>query len=259
MEIEDVEVFLHAFLVCALGNGDDAALRQPAQSHLCHRFVVVLRQFAQHFVVEELSVALRERRPRHDARVELVEQPLHLTLLRQHVGFQLIHGRKNLVVHGQVGEASAAEIAHAHSTHLPHHQGRFHCAPRTVIVAEGLVHQQEVDVVGAESFQTLVDRSGRFALAGVADPHFGGEKQVLARHAAAANAFAHATFVAIGLRRVDEPVAHFNGIGHTAGRLLIVDLKHAVAQRRHGETIVEFDVLHIRDVFRCRNEERGTN
>ena len=34
-EVEDVEVLSHSLLMARLGNGHNAALRQPAESHLC--------------------------------------------------------------------------------------------------------------------------------------------------------------------------------------------------------------------------------
>ena len=42
LEVEDVEVFRHSFLVYRFRDGDDAALGQPAQNHLSDGFSMFL-------------------------------------------------------------------------------------------------------------------------------------------------------------------------------------------------------------------------
>ena len=173
-----------------------------------------------------------------------MEQFVERLLLGEDVGFHLVHGREHFTVGGQVGEAAAREVAHAQGTYFSHHEGGFHGAPSAVVVTVGLVDEEQIDVVGAKTLQTLVDGGSRFAFAGIADPDLGGEKEVFASHTAAANAFAHAAFVLIDLCGVDEAVADVDGVGHTACRFFVTDLKNAVAESGHRQAVVEFDVLH---------------
>ncbi len=70
LEIEDVQVFLHAFLVRGLGQGDDVTLGEPAQNHLRDGLAVRLADLAQSGIGEHVLNALPERRPcflRHSA------------------------------------------------------------------------------------------------------------------------------------------------------------------------------------------------
>ena len=46
-EVENVEVFGHAFGVNGLGDDDDAALDEPPEHHLCCGFAVLVADFCQ--------------------------------------------------------------------------------------------------------------------------------------------------------------------------------------------------------------------
>ena len=46
-EVENVEVFGHAFGANGLGDDDDAALDEPPEHHLCRGFAVLVADFRQ--------------------------------------------------------------------------------------------------------------------------------------------------------------------------------------------------------------------
>ena len=46
-EVENVEVFGHAFGANGLGDDDDAALDEPPEHHLCRGFAVLVANFRQ--------------------------------------------------------------------------------------------------------------------------------------------------------------------------------------------------------------------
>ena len=51
-EVENVEVFGHAFGANGLGDDDDAALDEPPKHHLCCSFAVLVTDFRQNRIGE---------------------------------------------------------------------------------------------------------------------------------------------------------------------------------------------------------------
>ena len=105
--------------------------------------------------------------------------------------------------------------------------------------------EQQVDVVGLQLAQALVDALCSLLLSCIRDPHLRHEKDVLTLHSALRDGSAHALFVIVGLRRIDEPIAHFKCIRHTLLRLLRRHQKYAIAQQWHLHSICKFDFLHF--------------
>ena len=90
--------------------------------------------------------------------------------------------------------------------------------------------EQQVDIVGLQLAQALVDAAGGFLLAGVRYPYLCREEQFLAFQSAAFPGAAHALFVLIGLGGIYQPIANAQRIGHTALTLFGRDEEHPVAQ-----------------------------
>jgi hypothetical protein len=67
----------------------------------------------------------------------------------------------------------------------------------------GPMEQQQVNVVGAQFAETLVDRSGEGALGVVGHPHLGGQEEVRTVKPRCLNALANLLFISIDLGRVD--------------------------------------------------------
>ena len=99
-------------------------------------------------------------------------------LLAENVHFQLIDGRFDENVLRQVDKPVGAEVAHADGADLPGREGRFHRAVRTVIVAERLVDQQQVDIIGPEFFEAHVNGRSSTPLPRIGDPDLGGEEDL---------------------------------------------------------------------------------
>ena len=97
--------------------------------------------------------------------------------------------------------------------------------------------EQQVDVVSLQLAQAFVDAPGCFLLAGVANPHFRHQENVLAPDTALGNGGTHSLFVLIGLCRVNQPVAHFERIAYTALSLLWWHQKNTIAQQGHFNSV----------------------
>ena len=180
-EVEDVQVLRHTFLVARLRDGHDAALREQTQGHLRGGFAIVGTDAAQHFALDDAVDALSaQRTPCHHLGAELVEHRLDAALLYHCVALQLVDHRLGVDIMREVEETGFLEVAHADGAHLAVFVGLLHRPPRAEHVAVGLVDEQQVDVVGLELAQALVNALGGFLFAGVRDPHLGDEEEVFA-------------------------------------------------------------------------------
>lgn len=63
-EIEDVDILLHPFDMRRFGDDDYAALNEPTQGNLRHRFAVFVSDFSKLRIREKAVTAFGERCPR---------------------------------------------------------------------------------------------------------------------------------------------------------------------------------------------------
>lgn len=189
------------------GNDNHAALDKPAQGDLGYALAVFTADFGQQRIRKETVASFGERSPRHDARTELLHDPLRLDLLVENMRLYLIHGRNDLHITGQIDEVVGIEIRNADSTQFTLFVSLFQCAVCPVTVAERLVQQYQVDIVRLQFTQALVDRSFRFFIPVVRYPHFRHEENFLAVDTAFADGISYAFFVVVCLCRVDHTIA----------------------------------------------------
>ena len=116
LEIEDVEILLHALHMYGLRYDDHTALDEPAQSYLSRRFAIFLSDTHKDRVGEEIVAALGKRPPRHDVAAILLHILPGADLLVEHVGLHLIHHRRNLHVACEVNQMVRVEIADTDGT-----------------------------------------------------------------------------------------------------------------------------------------------
>ena len=104
--------------------------------------------------------------------------------------------------------------------------------------------EQKVDIIGLQAAQALVDALGGFFFAGIRNPHFCHEEQVLTLQSTLAPGIAHALFVLISLCRIYQPITHTQRITYATFTLVRAHQKHSVAQGWHFNAIVQFNVFH---------------
>ena len=205
LEVEDVEVLGHPLLAHRLGDRHDAALRQPAQDHLGDALAVFPADGPQHLVVEDVVLALRERSPRLDLDVVLLQELLRLDLLMEGVRLDLVDRRRDFVVQDEVHHAVGVEVAHADGVDAAL-RGTAPPSPAT-----RRTRRRTAGGSGrgrgsrAEPLQRAVERRLGLVVPGVRDPELGGDEELLARHAAPLDALPTASSfpyeAAVSIRR----------------------------------------------------------
>jgi 3-methyladenine DNA glycosylase AlkD len=156
--------------VNGLRDYDYAALQQPAQGYLCSSLAVFLANLGEGRVGEQSVLTFCQWSPRHELGAKLIHELSSLVLLVEHMRLHLVHHRRNLHVGSQVYEMVREEVAHSDGTHLSCLVSFFQVTVSAVAVAVGLVEEHQVDVVGLQLAQTLVDALHGLSLAIVGVP-----------------------------------------------------------------------------------------
>ena len=88
---------------------------------------------------------------------KLIHEFACLMLLVEYVGFYLVYHWRNLHVGRKIHQMVREEVAHADGTKLACLVSLFQVSIGSVAVAERLVQEHQVDVVGLQFAQTLID------------------------------------------------------------------------------------------------------
>ena len=138
----------------------------------------------------------------------------------------------------EIDEAIGIEVAHADGSYLTFTIRTLHSSVRTIVIAERLMDQEQVNIVGLELLQTFEDGGISLLFARISDPDLRHYEEFGARHATLGDGLTYTLFILIGLSRIDHPVAYTDGIQDTALSFLRIDLVYAIAQLRHLHTII---------------------
>ena len=198
----------------------------------------------QRRVGEQAVAALGEGAPRLDPDAEFVHEILVGDALEEGMGLDLVDGRDDLVVVDQVDEPVGEEVRYADRADSPFGVELLHGPPRSVVVAEGLVDEVQVQRLQAEFVHRTFEGLPGRALAGVGDPQFRRDEQVVARDAAGGDGAAHRFLVVVHGGRVDRAIAGLQGLGDGPLGLLGRDLVDAEAEDRHADAVVECYTVH---------------
>lgn len=166
-------------------------------------------------------------------------------LLVQGVGFHLVYHGANLHELAQVHQTVGEEVGDPNGPDLPSLVGLFHGPPGAIVVVEGLVDEQQVNVVGLEFPQGFLNGGPGLFLPGVGDPDLGGKEDVFPGQAGAFDGPAHALLVVVGLGGVDGPIAHLKGLPHGGLAGGGVHLVYAIAQAGHFDAVGEGNGFQI--------------
>ena len=94
-KIENVEVLFQPVGMARLGNGDDAALDEEAQTDLSCRLAVLLSDGLQYRIRKEVIFSGREGAPCFHLRAMLLKDGLQMLLLVKGMSFYLIDCRND--------------------------------------------------------------------------------------------------------------------------------------------------------------------
>ena len=90
--------------------------------------------------------------------------------------------------------------------------------------------EQQVDVVGLQLAQALVDACRRLLLSCIRNPYFRHQKNVLPDNTALAYGISYTFLVKVSLRRVNQAITHIQRIAYAPFTFLRSYLEHSVAQ-----------------------------
>lgn len=188
----------------------------------------------------------------------LAHQVLVVDALEEGMGLDLVDGGGDLVVDDQVEQPVGVEVGDTYRLRCACAVEGFHGAPLSVDIAEGLVHQVQVEVVQTQPGQRGLERALGVVLGGcVLDPQLGGDEQILAGDAAGLDGATDGFFVVVGGGSVQQAIAGGESVGDGALGVLGGDLVDAEAEQRHRDAVVEGGGLHERDILSCAGRSQG--
>jgi len=107
------------------------------------------------------------------------------------------------------------------------------------------VDQEQVDVIGAQCLQAVVERPARVVREVVRVAQLGGEEDLAAGHAGLGDRLADFLLVPVRLRGVDMPVADLQGGAHGRGGLARRDQEHPETELRDHPAVVQHDCGYV--------------
>lgn len=110
------------------------------------------------------------------------------------------------------------------------------------LARQGLVQEQQVDLVDAELASALVERVQRLVESVVADPDLRLDEDLVPGETGLADRVADAALVRIRSRGVDQPVPGRKGRGDGFFRLGRRGLEDAEAEDRHHDAVVQSEI-----------------
>src|SRR5581483_8622590 len=110
------------------------------------------------------------------------------------------------------------------------------------------MQDQQINLFDAEFAGAFVERVQRGVVAVVVDPDLGLDEYVVAGEARTTNALANLALVGIRGGRIDEAIAAIQGFRDRSGRDIGRRLKHAEAERRHRNAVVDRDLRQITEL-----------
>ena len=237
-KIKHIKVLLHAIFMRGFRNDNHVALNQEPKGRLGGRFAVFLSDSHQHGIGEAALFPFGKGTPGFVLHAIFFHIFMGNLLLLEHMGFHLLDGGRHLRELAEIDETVGIKIGNADGTQLSVLVRFFHRPVSAVVIAKRLMDQHEIDVVGFQLLQRLIDGRFGFFAAGVGHPHFGCDEQFRSRHTALLQRTANRLLVPIGLGGINGPISHGNGVQHASLTFLTAHLKDAVAQLRHFYTVI---------------------
>jgi hypothetical protein len=172
----------------------------------------------------------------------------HEALVEMRVIFALVGDERlggelhRLLDHGgrEIGDADMAR----HAATLCERQALQAVAKRDLVV--GPVDQQQVDLVEAKALEAGFGGTLQVALADIGEPDLGRHENLVTRHAAMADAFAHRRLVLIHGGGVDVAITDRQRVGDGRGTVLALHRPGAEAELRDAGTVGFDDGRHRR-------------
>src|SRR5579875_186989 len=242
LEVEELEVLLHALAGDRLREDDVAALDVPAEGDLRGRALEPVRDADEHRILQH--VALRDRRPRLGGDAVLPVEVPHVVLRQVRVDLDLVGGRD----HGRLGEEPVEvvllEVRDADRPDLAALVHLLHRLPRLDEVADARqrpVHEEEVDVAEVERLEALLEGAGSGVGVVEAVVQLARDEDLATVDPGGTDGLADLLLVAVHLGGVDVAVADLEGRERRVLRLLGLDLEDAEPELGDLDAVVQRD------------------
>src|SRR5215204_5852087 len=245
LEVEQLEVLLHARRRHRLWEYDVAALDVPPQDDLRRRLADLVGGLGDGGILEH--PAMRDGRPRLGGDPVLPVVLAHRVVGEVGVYLYLVHRRHRIGLGGQLLQVLDLEVRHPDRAGAAVAVEVFERPPGSheVPIVEGgqrPVDKEQVHVVEAKIGECFVER-----LAGVLGlvkrvAELAGDEDVAAVEAGSADSFADLSLVGVHLRGVDVPVADPEGLAYRLYRILRLDLEDPETELGDDIPVVERDV-----------------
>ena len=158
----------------------------------------------------------------------------------EHVGFNLVDHRCYVKEGTDACEADRREVEDTDRANETRFVSALHISPSGMVVAVRLVQKHQIDVVGAELLEGLLDGIVDIALTVVGDPYPIDEEDIVAVDAELFDALADAFLIAVGLSGVDQTAAAIQSILDAVFCLIVSDLEGSVAEHRPSRPLASF-------------------
>ena len=185
-----------------------------------------------------------ERSPRLVRHPILAHDLVIVGALIENMGLDLVDRRCDVVVGDEIDEPVGMKIRHPDGAGPALTIQFLHRPPRSVVVAERLMDEIEIDVVQAQSVQRPLECGLGRVVAGVLHPQLGGHEQLIAWDAAAVQGASDGLFVLIRRGGVDVPVAGVQRLADDRLGVVGGHLEDAESQDRDLDSVVQRDGVH---------------
>ena len=227
-------------------NRHDAALHEPAHAKLGNAHAVFGRRFHEQLALECLTL---------DKRAPCFGQDMIFFTIRDHILLRALWVHLHLIEHRidrkirfddlDVLFQKVARPRRAQFAVFVKPLKRAPCVAQIlsymilIFHKHGPVDQICVEIVRSELLQRAFTRRNRFFVTVVGVGQLADEKDLAARHAAFAQALAHARFVLICACRIDMAVAALQGAAHRRRGDVVRHFPSAERNARHSYTVIK--------------------
>lgn len=154
-----------------------------------------------------ILTAFRKGAPRFDLTIILFQIFSGCFLLLEHMGLDLIDSRLDPCKMLQIQIAIQTKIRYADGTNFPCFIKFLHSTIGSVIIAKGLVDQQQVNIIRPQLFQGFLNGSLRFLVPCIGDPYLCGQEKFFPRKTTFGKGSTYALLVVVGLCGIDTAMA----------------------------------------------------
>src|SRR4028118_2117241 len=127
------------------------------------------------------------------------------------MGFDLVDRRNYLVVNDYIHQSIGLEVANTDGSNLAFSIQFFHCSPRAIDIAVGLMNQIKIQIIQLQSFERSFKGLLCAFAASILNPKLGSDKYLLPCHTTFLNGCANSFFVLISRSGINQAIARTDG------------------------------------------------